>query len=545
MKLFLRIFIPLLLWTSNGFSNTYEKELAPNLVYYRNLPDSAAYEAYYYFINEYNGKHPIKNKAVAYFELGRLHNKNYNYGEAIENALYAQNLFFKINHYRGLSDNFIFLGNCFLELEKFNTANKYYLNSLAISNYLGDSASIAISYNNLAGVHYQLKNYELSESYYENSISILKLIKDEEGLARTKLNYSALSMEYNPEKALGLLEDAQTYFSTHSSPEVECFISGNIGAVYYRQGKVNAGIEKYLESLAISEAYDLKQASLVNYKDLSEIYQSIQDYNNAFMYYLKYDSLKNEFAGKQEYELASQLEFNHYINLKDEKARTLTLQVEKAQSEKRELRYLFWLVVAGLILASIIAAGAIMFYRSRILRAQQNKELLMVKNRLITNNLKESEITNKQLQHELDMNKEDLINFSIDIQRKNDIQHKLHTGIKRLRKKAGGHPEMMSELIELVQLSATNMKLNANTENIAENIEKVNHEFFAALSERFPNLTTNEKKLCGLIRIKTSIREIASIRGISPKSVEMSRYRLKKKLGLGEELNLDSFIESL
>jgi len=97
----------------------------------------------------------------------------------------------------------------------------------------------------------------------------------------------------------------------------------------------------------------------------------------------------------------------------------------------------------------------------------------------------------------------------------------------------------------LIYLSDTNLKLNSDNAALASNIEKINHEFFTRLTELFPNLTTNEKKLCGLIRIKTSIQETASIRSISPKSVEMSRYRLKKKMQLTEEQNLDQFIERI
>ena len=104
---------------------------------------------------------------------------------------------------------------------------------------------------------------------------------------------------------------------------------------------------------------------------------------------------------------------------------------------------------------------------------------------------------------------------------------------------------MNRDIVHYVKSRYTSKAYDATRKISDENIEKVNHDFFSRLTRDFPNLTVNEKKLCGLIRIKTSIKEIASIRGISPKSVEMSRYRLRKKLNLEEHVNLDEFIEQL
>ncbi len=510
---------------------------------YYHLPDSNQYEIY-----EYIHAHATDDltRAQASSELAILHRSNYNYDQAIGHALNAVSGFKNGGDTKNLSNSYNLIGNCFMNIHNYPKAEEYYLKSIAIGEFENDSLAMAIGYNNIAGFHYQYEDYEKSSQYYEKSISLFENLGDQNKVYQTKINHSGTLMEIDTEKAMALLLECQEYFGKKQpSANVQVFISGNIGAVHYRQGNFQRAIELYLQSIEISEANKLVIASATNYNDISEIYETVGDYENALFYVHKYDSIKNTFASENDKRNAEKLEFNYYINLKKEKAKVLQLQIENKDAEARELNYLLWLIVSLLLVIIFISTAIIRLYRSRIKQARQKKEMVLMKNQIISSHLEKSQSTSLQLQKELDTNKEDLINFSIDNKRKNEIQAKLHEGIKRLKRFAIGEPEMLAELRDLIYLSDTNLKLNSDNAALASNIEKINHEFFTRLTELFPNLTTNEKKLCGLIRIKTSIQEIASIRSISPKSVEMSRYRLKKKMQLTEDQNLDQFIERI
>ena len=65
------------------------------------------------------------------------------------------------------------------------------------------------------------------------------------------------------------------------------------------------------------------------------------------------------------------------------------------------------------------------------------------------------------------------------------------------------------------------------------------------LNERFPDLTINDKRLCALLAIDLSTKDIAAIINISPESVKKSRYRLRKKLQLETEDGLSEFLKNL
>ncbi len=77
------------------------------------------------------------------------------------------------------------------------------------------------------------------------------------------------------------------------------------------------------------------------------------------------------------------------------------------------------------------------------------------------------------------------------------------------------------------------------------NVEKVNQDFFGRLVSKYPDLTSGERYLCGLIRLNLTIKDIAAMRNISPKTVEMARYRLRKKLELDPSDDLNVFLQDL
>jgi len=77
---------------------------------------------------------------------------------------------------------------------------------------------------------------------------------------------------------------------------------------------------------------------------------------------------------------------------------------------------------------------------------------------------------------------------------------------------------------------------------LEEAFNNVDQEFLAKLKTEFTELSPSELKLCVYLRLNLSTKEIATLLNITPKSVEIKRYRLRKKLNLGSEDHLQDFI---
>ncbi len=74
---------------------------------------------------------------------------------------------------------------------------------------------------------------------------------------------------------------------------------------------------------------------------------------------------------------------------------------------------------------------------------------------------------------------------------------------------------------------------------------RVNDPFYISLHRLQPTLTSAEKRLCALMKLNLSTKEIAMIQNKSVRGVESARYRLKKRLGLGENDDVYTFLNSI
>ncbi len=89
-----------------------------------------------------------------------------------------------------------------------------------------------------------------------------------------------------------------------------------------------------------------------------------------------------------------------------------------------------------------------------------------------------------------------------------------------------------------------NIEHDNNWKRFAENFDLVYENYLMRLSERFPNLTISDKKLCAYLKMDLSSKDIAPLLNMSFRSVEMSRYRLRKKMVLDRDINLSEFLQN-
>lgn len=95
---------------------------------------------------------------------------------------------------------------------------------------------------------------------------------------------------------------------------------------------------------------------------------------------------------------------------------------------------------------------------------------------------------------------------------------------------------------ELVTMIGKNLSEEDAWTVFQENFDLIHENFFRKLKEQYPALTPTDLKLCTLLRLNYSSKEIAEMMNISIRGVEAARYRLRKKLLLSESDNLVDFM---
>jgi FixJ family two-component response regulator len=123
---------------------------------------------------------------------------------------------------------------------------------------------------------------------------------------------------------------------------------------------------------------------------------------------------------------------------------------------------------------------------------------------------------------------------------KGEILLQLKSDLNQLLKSAS--QENKKKIQQISRVIEADIRLDNNWEQFELYFDQVHENFFKRLRKRFPELTPKDQKLCAYLRMNLSTKEIAPLLNISVRGVEISRYRLRKKLSLDSEMNLVGFI---
>lgn len=136
------------------------------------------------------------------------------------------------------------------------------------------------------------------------------------------------------------------------------------------------------------------------------------------------------------------------------------------------------------------------------------------------------------------------VNMALNIIQKNESLRALSKKINHFR----ANPKFANcyaELFEIQNMIRETLQLDKDRDAFQLYVNQNNERFYSSLREKYPKLTASDVRLAALIRLNLSSKEIASILNISSKSVEMSRYRLRKKMQLSAHINLSEFIRNI
>jgi DNA-binding CsgD family transcriptional regulator len=122
---------------------------------------------------------------------------------------------------------------------------------------------------------------------------------------------------------------------------------------------------------------------------------------------------------------------------------------------------------------------------------------------------------------------------------KNGILESIKQNVSEIADKSGDDGKALSKIRSHVDAGLSQDK---NWEEFANIFSQVHVDFLNRIRKENADITTGEIRLAALLRLNLNTKEIASILGISPSSVNIARYRLRKKLNLTREQDLVDFL---
>jgi len=258
---------------------------------------------------------------------------------------------------------------------------------------------------------------------------------------------------------------------------------------------------------------------------LADAYEATGDFRNSLVAYKAYKSLDGKIYNEERTNRFSELQT---IYETEKKAHEIALQqkeINALQAQAAADRFIKLLYATGMV-SFILFSGLLFFsFRQRMKRRQVER-------------MQQETIYQKEIEYK----KKELASQTLHLLQK-------HNFIQELKEKLDALQESPEQIaFEISRLSRTLERQTAEDEKweaFKTYFSEVHNDFDQQLKAVGEEVSENDIRLASFLRMNLTTKEISSLLNVQPESVIKSKYRLKKKLGLDKEQDLNEFLERL
>ena len=205
-----------------------------------------------------------------------------------------------------------------------------------------------------------------------------------------------------------------------------------------------------------------------------------------------------------------------------------------------------------LFLLVLVIIGNVYYLRKRILKARLREKIKqekrfaqrekMFKEQTALSEKEIVQLRNESLRNEMTFKNKELANATLHLIQKNKTLTYLKEDLGKLLKNIPSDSPEKQNVNNLLKKINKDLRNEKSWELFNSYFDEVHQDFIARLKSQHKDLTPKELRLCAYLRMNISTKEIAPLMNISIRGVEISRYRLRKKLKLEHDKNLTDFI---
>lgn len=342
----------------------------------------------------------FSNIGLVYWEQGH-------YEKALENYFQALRVMEDMGDQSVVAPVLNNIGLVYQSQKDFRLAEDFHLRSLEIKRELGDEKGIAFSLNNLGVVKQETGDYQTALEYFSEALSIREKLLDKREIANTKNNIGNLYfLMGNPDYALANLKQAlDLYFEVNDR-------SGLAQTYHYlalvsRQiGSLTQAVSYFETSLQIADEIGHLRIVSDNYRNLAGIMALRGDYQKAFNYQGKYQSLQDSIFTRESQQRIVEMQMMYDRERKESEIELLrkTNQINALNLQKQRILKNFLLALAFLVLISLFLLYNRFLFITRSNRllekqkeeiSQNNQKLMLLNKNLLEQKQKVEELNQK------------------------------------------------------------------------------------------------------------------------------------------------------
>lgn len=445
------------------------------------------------------------------------------------NDLHAEagmlNEIFRIYFYEGMTDS---LSASLLE------------RSLTIYKQLHDTVNVIKGLNNMALLAHAQGNERSASQYMEQALQLSLNRPTEHATVLQNMAELALSKGQEPE-AMEWLKEACILLMDNGFTESASGTEALFMALAKRSQLEYARGQRLRARILLDSAQCLiRGIERVHRTDalaqLSQLRLSQADSLSAFRVMLEYEALMDSLSEEN-----NATALNRLIVEFDTERLKQSNEALRLKMRSRNIAIVSGFVIALLlviIIVGLIKKNRSDKYRNQLIQSQQQQ--------LIVYQRQANEIRERTMSNQLEDQNRQLTSYAINHSAINEFHTAIATELKAVAHNlsTAGNVEDANTLTRCAgQCQKFDDEILAHDFKIY--FEKVNPGFSQILKRNFPSLTANDVRLCVFLYLGMSTKEIASLTFKQLRSVESSRLRLRRKLGIEGDVSLQDFLRQL
>lgn len=505
------------------------------------------------------------NEALAKQALADIYLEHDLYDKALVLSLEALSIQEELKNEDGILAATSVLGWIYYDAGQTKKALEFHTKLLDAYNKRNDQENLVWVINALGLDHVQAKEFVQAQRYFEQSLQISRALRLPQRISASLNNIGMVqTAQGHYDDALHSLREAYSLSVTLDDLLKQAENLNQIGNTFLQMQSLDSA-EYYLslarKIIGQSSANARKEKLLDNYEFSKTVYLLKRNYEKAYTYQKMYQDLKEEIISFEKSNNLINALMMHQTKIKEQEIKLLESENKLKILQRDALAVTILLLgIIGLMLYNkqvtsrkkerIIhetrqALTEKELERASLQKESLEKEILLseAQKQLAQKDLERSTLEKEALLTKLDFKNSEFTNAAIHLSQRNELIRSFVDEIMNINQQAPA--EFSAKLNKIIHHFTQVQGINKDTEAFHLNMETEYKDFIYTLSNRFPDLTENEKRLCSQIRLNLSIKDIASINNISVKSVEMARYRLRKKLSLEHDEHLATFLNEL
>ncbi len=386
-----------------------------------------------------------------------------------------------------------------LRLKNYKQAITYYETAARLCAAAGDSMCVGESLGQLSSMYGQIGDYAQAHQYFESALPLITRYGTNARLSSLLHNFAnLLTIQKRPAEAIPYFEKALTVLEKEDNQRQATIFRNNLAGAYCELQQYDQALKMYQQCILLSQKNNWQENLIYNYAGVSGVFERTGQYREALDFFKKYHILQDSLIGATTQEKIANLETQYHVQQKE-------LELQKSQAELTMARLSLERGIILLFVVGLLAGFGVWRWRLQSRRAK----------------------------HEIAQNQENLTQLTRILLEKNELLTELEEQIAQQSPQPEGFERNLHEQRILT---------DADWAAFRTYFDRAYPGYLQRLRTAFPALTDAEKRLFLFIKLNLTRKEAATILGISPESVKKTRNRLRHRLGLGEDVELEVYI---